>query len=676
MMAKDNAFAAEEPIRLYHYAADYAADYAILSREETCQRRGHISLRAAEGMGGRGDGPALHEVLGKCLATLEPRRLTRGPEYSDSLGLQRICDTCGQRSLWPDDDQVRLLLAHERLYRFDRCRIYRKTTRKGSDTSVTGCADDLRDRSAPAESPYQSVFATTASEHQNLHIFHASREAGGLDRVLLYSMMAQVQPIPNGPDIPASPGRAVRQPRTGPHAVWAYFGPAFVASVAYIDPGNFATNIQGGAQFGYRLLWVLLWSNAMAILIQYLSAKLGIVTGLTLPQACRLYFSRPATLTLWVAAELAAVATDMAEFLGAAIGIDLLLGPTLAAHGMTPVASLFTAALIGTVLVFLMLALDLAGHLWLERAIIGLVAIIGLCYGFEVFLVHPDWHKAVLATLIPTLDRSSAASFHDSIYTAVGMLGATVMPHVVYLHSALVQPRLRELTGRSTSTNESVGDAARGSGDPPGKARKQVRAILSRFLHFELIDVFVAMNGAWLINSAMILMAAVAFAHLGSTQPTMQDAYHTLGPLFGRGAAVVFAVALLCSGLSSSTVGVMAGQVIIEGFLAVRFPIFLRRFITVVPALVIIALGLDPLKILVLSQVALSFALPFALVPLLLLTNRASVMQSFRSSLKTRIAGWIVVGVVVSLNLVYLGSVVHDAIDPPKPAVSASLRVP
>jgi manganese transport protein len=241
----------------------------------------------------------------------------------------------------------------------------------------------------------------------------------------------------------------------------------------------------------------------------------------------------------------------------------------------------------------------------------------------------------------------------------------------VYLHSALVQPRLRELTGRSTSTNESVGDAARGSGDPPGKARKQVRAILSRFLHFELIDVFVAMNGAWLINSAMILMAAVAFAHLGSTQPTMQDAYHTLGPLFGRGAAVVFAVALLCSGLSSSTVGVMAGQVIIEGFLAVRFPIFLRRFITVVPALVIIAL-----KILVLSQVALSFALPFALVPLLLLTNRASVMQSFRSSLKTRIAGWIVVGVVVSLNLVYLGSVVHDAIDPPKPAVSASLRVP
>ncbi len=421
--------------------------------------------------------------------------------------------------------------------------------------------------------------------------------------------------------------------------MWTYFGPAFVASVAYIDPGNFATNILGGTQFGYRLLWVLLWSNAMAILIQYLSAKLGIVTGLTLPQNCRKHFSRATTLTLWAAAEIAAIATDLAEFLGAAIGLDLLFGPWFYAHGWTPKATLLLAALVSTVLVFAILALDLAGHLWLERGIIGLVACIGLCYGFEVFLVHPDWHQALLATLVPSLDRSSAQNFHGSIYAAVGMLGATVMPHVIYLHSALVQPRLKELTGENR--------AALASSRPR-------RFILRRFLHYEFLDVFLAMNGAWLINSAMILMSAVAFVHASNLQPTIQDAYHTLGPLFGRSAAVVFAVALLCSGLSSSTVGVMAGQVIIEGFLDIKFPIFLRRLITIVPAIAVIAIGLDPLRILVLSQVVLSFALPFALIPLLILTSRASVMETFASAPRTRLAGWTVVTVVVALNAILL----------------------
>ncbi len=231
-----------------------------------------------------------------------------------------------------------------------------------------------------------------------------------------------------GPGLAAEP--AFRSP--GTPSLWRFFGPAFVASVAYIDPGNFATNIQGGSEFGYRLLWVLLWSNAMAILIQYLSAKLGIVTGLTLPQNCRRHFSRPTTWLLWATAEVAAVATDLAEFLGAAIGLDLLFGPLLYARGWTPTEALLLAALVATVLVFGILALELKGHLWLERGIIAMVAIIGLCYGFEVFLVHPDWHRAVVATLLPTLDRSSAARFHDSIYTAVGMLGATVMPHVIY----------------------------------------------------------------------------------------------------------------------------------------------------------------------------------------------------------------------------------------------------
>ncbi len=301
--------------------------------------------------------------------------------------------------------------------------------------------------------------------------------------------------------------------------MWTYFGPAFVASVAYIDPGNFATNILGGTQFGYRLLWVLLWSNAMAMLIQYLSAKLGIVTGLTLPQNCRRHFSRPVTLGLWVAAEISAIATDLAEFLGAAIGLDLLCGPLLAAHGVSPRDSLLVAALISTVLVFAILALDLAGFRWLERGIMGFVAIIGLCYGFEVFLVHPDWPLAAFHTLVPTLDRSSPTAFHDSIYAAVGMLGATVMPHVIYLHSALVQPRLKELMTETTRRwspptplSQTLANARSASSAFPGVRRP----ILSRFLRYELVDVFVAMNGAWLINSAMILMAAVAFAHSGT----------------------------------------------------------------------------------------------------------------------------------------------------------------
>jgi manganese transport protein len=413
--------------------------------------------------------------------------------------------------------------------------------------------------------------------------------------------------------------------------MWTYFGPAFVASVAYIDPGNFATNIEGGSRFGYRLLWVLLWSNAMAILIQYLSAKLGIVTGLTLPQNCRRHFSRPMTLFLWVAAEVSAIATDLAEFLGAALGLYLLFGPAMLAHGWTRTETMLAAALVSTVAVFLILALDLAGYQWLERGIMAFVGVIGLCYGFEVFLVHPDWKLAAFHTLVPTLDPKD---LHGSLYVAVGMLGATVMPHVVYLHSALVQPRREELIKQPMV---------------PGASRRR------SFLRFELIDVFVAMNGAWLINSAMIVMSAVAFAHLSNPVTTIEQAHRTLGPLLGPLAATVFAVALLCSGLSSSTVGVMAGQVIIEGFLDIKFSIFLRRLITVIPALVVIAVGLDPLKILILSQVVLSFTLPFALIPLLVLTNRASVMKSFVSARRTRVAGWCAVGMILTLNIVLLG---------------------
>lgn len=424
-----------------------------------------------------------------------------------------------------------------------------------------------------------------------------------------------------------------RSPKFQHGELWKYFGPAFVASVAYIDPGNFATNIEGGSRFGYRLLWVLLWSNAMAILIQYLSAKLGIVTGMTLPQNCRKHFSRPMTIFLWAAAEVSAIATDLAEFLGAALGLYLLIGPTMLAHGWTRTGSMFAAALISAVAVFLILALDLAGYQWLEWGIMAFVGVIGLCYGFEVFLVHPDWKLAAYRTLLPTLDPKQ---LHASLYVAVGMLGATVMPHVIYLHSALVQPRVQEMK----KTPMVAGSSRR-----------------LKYLRFELIDVLVAMNGAWLINSAMILMAAVAFSHLPNPVTTIEQAHETLGPLLGPVSAVIFAVALLCSGLSSSTVGVMAGQVIIEGFLDIKFSVFLRRLITIIPALLVIGIGLDPLKILIFSQVILSFTLPFALIPLLILTNRHSVMGTFVSARRTKIAGWVSAGIILTLNIVLLGQI-------------------
>ena len=411
-------------------------------------------------------------------------------------------------------------------------------------------------------------------------------------------------------------------PRTERRNLWYYIGPAFVASIAYIDPGNFATNFEGGTRFGYQLLWVLLWSNAMAILIQYLSAKLGIATGRTLPENCREHFSRGSTIFLWIAAEVSALATDLAEFLGAALGFYLLLGPRLLAVGMTRTHVLLLAAVASAICVFLILALQAWGFRQLELVIMVFVAVIGGCYAAEMLFIHPHWGKIAYHTAVPLLDSSS-------LYLAVAMLGATVMPHVVYLHSGLVQPRVR---------------AAR---DRNGEMSFTVRA---RLLRMELFDVIIAMNGAWLVNSAMIIVAAAAFAGRGKTGMSIEEAHATLGPLLGRASATLFAVALLCSGLSSSTVGTMAGQMILEGFLQVRFSVFLRRFLTLLPALVVIAIGLDPLRILLLSQVALSFTLPFALIPLLLLTQRAGVMRQFTNTRLTQALGWLSAAIILTLN--------------------------
>jgi manganese transport protein len=412
--------------------------------------------------------------------------------------------------------------------------------------------------------------------------------------------------------------------------MWSYFGPAFVASIAYIDPGNFATNIQGGSEFGYKLLWVLLWSNLMAILIQYLSAKLGIATGRTLPQNCRDQFSRRATIGLWIAAEISAVATDMAEFLGAALGFYLLFGQHWMAAGWSKTSVMLAAAVLTSICVFAILALELYGFRALEIAIMGFVFVIGICYAFEVFLVHVDWKAAVYYTLVPSVS-------HSSIYVAVGMLGATVMPHVVYLHSGLVQPRVRASIAR---------EEQEALVEPKGNPQHH----RLRLLQFELVDVFAAMNGAWLINSAMVIVAAAAFVHLGHPVDSIEEAHHTLGPLLGPLSALAFAVALLFSGLSSSTVGTMAGQMILEGFLDIKFSVFLRRLITLIPALVVIAVGLDPLRILIFSQVLLSFTLPFALVPLLILTGRSSLMQQFVNGRWTAWLGWFTVAVILALN--------------------------
>src|SRR6201992_932033 len=428
----------------------------------------------------------------------------------------------------------------------------------------------------------------------------------------------------SSPSVPAPKLANLKTPQVLPCS-----GPAFCASIAYIDPGNFGTNLIAGTSFGYKLLWVLLWSNLMAILIQYLSAKLGIATGATLPQNCREHFSRRTAILLWVAAELSALATDLAEFLGAALGFYLLFGGYFLHLGLTRTTVMFIAAVVSAVCVFAILALELRGFRSLEIGIMVFVLAIGVCYLLELFLVRPDWAQIAYHTVVPWLDRRS-------IYAAVGMLGATVMPHVVYLHSGLVQPRL----------------AAEKRPQDSSETRYFTRL---RHLRLETLDVFAAMNGAWLVNSAMVIVAAAAFAGTGRGDMSIEAAHRTLGPPLAPASATIFAVALLCSGLSSSTVGTMAGQMILEGFLKVRFSIFLRRLLTLLPALIVIGLGLDPLRILVLSQVVLSFTLPFALVPLLILCGRRELMGGFTNGPVIKFLGWLTVGLILALNMVLLG---------------------
>jgi manganese transport protein len=389
-----------------------------------------------------------------------------------------------------------------------------------------------------------------------------------------------------------------------------FFGPAFVASVAYMDPGNFATNIQGGAEFGYLLLWVILASNLMAMLIQSLSAKLGIASGLNLAEQCRDNFPKPVVLGMWALMELVAMATDLAEFLGAALGLNLLLG-----------IPLWIAGLLTVLATFLILGLERYGFRPLEAVITALVSVVAISYLIETVLDRPDWSTVFYHMVVPQF------SGVESVLLASGILGATVMPHVIFLHSALTQGRI---VAKSPAQQQ-------------------------RLYRYELIDVFVAMGLAGLINMAMLIMAASTFFSRGLTEiGTIEQAYRTLEPLLGSSASVVFAVSLLASGLSSSSVGTMAGQVIMGGFLHRRIPVWVRRLVTVIPPMLVIMLGLEPTRTLVISQVILSFGLPFAIIPLVLFTSRKDLMGGLVNRRLTTIAAWLVAAAVIGLNLFLL----------------------
>lgn len=389
-----------------------------------------------------------------------------------------------------------------------------------------------------------------------------------------------------------------------------FLGPAFIASVAYMDPGNFATNIQAGAQFGYGLLWVVVGSNLMAMLVQSLSAKLGIASGQNLAELCRNKFSRPIVTLMWIIMELVAIATDLAEFLGAALGFYLLFG-----------IPLWVAGFLTAIATFLILGLERYGFRPLEAVITAMIAVIAACYLIETFLGRPDWGQVLVHSVVPQFYGS------QSILLAAGVLGATVMPHVIFLHSSLTQGRIV------------THDAGQ----------------LRRLYRFELLDVVIAMGLAGIINLAMMMMAASTFHRQGLVAVgSIEEAYRTLEPLLGKAASWVFAISLLASGLSSSAVGTMSGQVIMQGFMRRQIPAWIRRLLTIIPSLIVIMIGLNPTRTLVISQVVLSFGLPFALIPLLLFTRRRDIMGPLVNSRLTTVLMSVVTLLVVALNIYLL----------------------
>lgn len=387
----------------------------------------------------------------------------------------------------------------------------------------------------------------------------------------------------------------------------AMLGPAFVAAVAYVDPGNFATNIESGSKFGYLLVWVVVMSSAMAMLVQYLSAKAGLATGRNLPELAHDRFGKKTRFGLWLQAEAVAIATDLAEFVGAAIGLNLLFG--------TP---LFVAGLITAVIAFGVLALEQRGYRKFELAIAAMLGLVAFGFIYDLIAVGHQSASGIANGLIPGLSGS------DSLLLVVGIIGATVMPHVVYLHSALTQDRIQP----------------RDAGE---------RRELLKWLR---IDVGLGLGIAGLINLSMMLMAAALFYRIGVTGVDSIEAAHAgLGTYVGGGAALAFAVALLASGMSSSSVGTYAGQVVMQGFMGWRIPLFLRRMVTMTPALIVLALGLPTTDTLVISQVVLSFGIPFALVPLIIVTRNREVMGEMVNRRVTTFAASVIAAIIIGLNL-------------------------
>ena len=431
-------------------------------------------------------------------------------------------------------------------------------------------------------------------------------------------------PSPNGhPEVEAVlPGeaavaRAARRSLDG-HArgfsrLWPFLGPAFIACVAYIDPGNFATNIAAGAQFGYLLLWVVVGANLIAMLIQTQSAKLGIATGKNLPELCRETFSRRSSIGLWVQAEVVAMACDVAEVVGAALGLNLLFG-----------IPLFPAALIAGVGAFAILALQERGFRRLEAAVAVLAGVVLVAFGFEIFFAKPNAGDVAGHLFRPGFDGT------ESILLTTGIIGATVMPHVVYLHSALTQKRV---VGRNDDERR-------------------------RILRFEKIDVVIAMSIAGAVNLAMMIMAASLFHEGGLTGiDSIEGAFQGLQTTVSDNAATIFGIALLASGFASTSVGTMSGQVVMQGFIRRRIPIFLRRALTLAPALLILALGIDPTKALVISQVILSFGIPFALIPLVLIARRRDVMGALVNPPWLTVLASVLAGLIIALNVFLLQQV-------------------
>ncbi|WP_272492830.1 MULTISPECIES: Nramp family divalent metal transporter [Peribacillus] len=388
-----------------------------------------------------------------------------------------------------------------------------------------------------------------------------------------------------------------------------YLGPAFIAAVAYIDPGNYATNITAGSKYGYTLLWVIFASNLMAVLIQSLSAKLGIATGKNLPELCRERFSKKTSFLLWIQAEAVIMATDLAEFIGAALGIYLLFD-----------LPLITSAIIAAIGSFAILEFQRRGYRTFEALITVMIFVVVIAFGAQVFYAKPDTSAVVLGLFTPKFEGV------DSILLSAGMLGATVMPHAIYLHSSLTQ---RRIVG--------VNDLER-----------------KRIYRFELIDIVIAMLIAGAINAAMVIVSAALFHKNGALVEDLDVAYQQFGAMLGPSVAMFFGIGLLFAGLSSSSVGVMTGDVVMQGFIKRHIPIYLRRVITTVPPLLIILWGVNPSKALVMSQIVLSFGIAFALVPLIMFTSDKKIMGSLVNHKITSCIAWLIAVLIIGLNLFLL----------------------